>query len=1069
MNTSFKWRIGIWLLATIVACAPLTGQAAEELASLWTAFTVQDGLRSGNILSILVGQDGGLWFGTDAGVGHYDGSWRWLSEADGVPPGKVRAIVQTADGTLWFATSAGLASLAPGSPCCDRWTVDRNLPANDVLSLVAAPAATTGNGYAGVWVGTARGLVYVDAQQVRPEDAVPPLGISALAFAADGRLLAGVQGRGVWQRDLDGRWQELDGTASLQGDVYTLLPEPDGTLWAGTANGLVVRRPGGTWERFPLAEDNNLSPVLAVVRDPYGGLWAATDRGVYYDPDAAIGGLPVSHIRAQPGGLINDYVRALALDQDNALWLGTIAGISRYAGIIWHVITDEAVRSQRINAVLADHTGRIWVATETNGLVLREGTDWRHFTVREGLPDNRVVTLFEDDAGRVWVATGTAVGLMTERRGSWRFEPLDTGGLIELPVFAFEQDGQGNLWLGGKRGGVRWTELGGVVPVVELEGKRVNAIYQARNGVLWFGTQSDGVLRHIEGQWQLLSPGVSVTQLNDVIVNGIGETDDGSLWVGTYNNGLWRFRDGLWERNDMNLASPKILALHFTRNNLWVGTRQGLSRFDGLTWQNYRGDALPGGPWVTALTAEKDGTLWIGSTAGLVQYRPEQTRPWVQIGTVNLEKPQNGRLDLKRDTLQIIQLYGGDLATRADDLLYLTQVQGLEATPRVHTMPQITAYADLALAPGVYVLRAMVRDAAFNYSPPVELTIMVPKMVTLPGGYKMRANLFYLLLVGGALVFTGAGVSSGVALRARARAQRLTAEKAQRQCEALARGFNPYISGKPIYEPNMFFGRKELLQRIFNALHQNNIMIHGERRMGKTTLLYQLANQLRQADDPEWAFVPIYIDLEGTPEERFFYQLMDAIWSTLQSFLQQQTIHLRISTAIPEKYNDLDFTADLRELLERLKDMTAPRKLRMILLMDEMDVISNYDTRVQQQFRRILMSSLATNLGAVVAGVHISKDWDRLESPWYNLFNEISLEPFTPEEARSLLIEPVRGIYEWEPAAVEFVIRQAAGRPHRLQQYALEAVNRMLAAGRLQITQADVEAAHQAVEYSQRT
>lgn len=1065
MNANLRWWIGIWLLAAIVAGAPLTGQAAEELASLWTAFTVEDGLRSGNILSILVAQDGALWFGTDAGAGRYDGSWRWLSEADGLPPGKVRAIVQTADGTLWFATSAGLASLVPGSPCCDRWTVGRGLPADDVLSLTAAPAATTGDGYAGVWAGTARGLVYVDAQQVRPEDAVPSLGISALAFVADGRLLAGVQGRGVWQRDLEGRWQELDGTALLQGDVYTLLPEPDGTLWAGTANGLMVRRPGGTWERFPLAEGNNLSQVLAVVRDPHGGLWAATDQGVYYDPDAAIGGLPVSHIRAQPGGLMNDYVRALALDRDNALWLGTIAGINRYAGIIWHVITDEAVRGQRINAVLADHAGRIWVATETNGLALREGAGWRHFTVREGLPDDRVVTLFEDDAGGVWVATGTAVGLMAESRGSWRFEPLDTRGLIEPPVFAFEQDAQGNLWLGGERGGVRWTELGGVVPVVELEDKRVNAIYQARDGALWFGTRSDGVLLQIKGQWQALSARASAAQINDVVVNGIVETDDGSLWVGTYNNGLWRFRDGLWERSDMHLASPKVLALHVTGNSLWVGTRQGLSRFDGLTWQSYRGDALPG-PWVTALAAERDGALWIGSTAGLVQYRPEQTRPWVQIGTVNLEKPQNGRLNLKRDTLQIIHLYGGDLATRADDLLYLTQVQGFEATPRVHTMPQITAYADLALAPGVYMLRAMVRDAAFNYSPPVELTIVVPKMVTLPGGYKVRASLFYPLLVGGMLALAGVGVSSGAGLRVRARARRLAAEKAQRQREALARSFNPYISGEPIREPDMFFGREELLQRIFNALHQNSIMIHGERRMGKTTLLYQLADLLHQADDPEWVFVPVYVDLEGTPEERFFYQLMDAICNTLQSFLKQQTVHLRVSTAAPEKYTDRDFTADLRELLERLKDMTAPRKLRMILLMDEMDVISNYNTLVQQQFRRILMSSLATNLGAVVAGVHISKDWDRLESPWYNLFNEISLEPFTPEEARSLLIEPVRGIYEWEPAAVEFVIRQAAGRPHRLQQYALEAVNRMLAAGRLQITRADVEAAHEAVERS---
>lgn len=1059
------WRIGVWFLIIVLAWLPFTGHAADELASLWATFTIEDGLRSGNVLAILAVQDGTLWFGTDAGAGHYDGSWRWLSEADGLPPGKIYAIAQTADGALWFATSAGLARLAPDAPCCTVWTTALGLPSDEVLSLVAASYPTTDNKRPGVWAGTAGGLAYVDPQEMTVERSMPPASVSALALDSDGVLLAGVRGRGVWQRSPEGRWQELDGTELLKGDIYALLPEADGTLWAGTANGLLLRRPGAPWERFPLAEGNRIPPVFAVVRDSYGGLWAATDQGVYHDPDARADGLPVTHIRAGQGGLVNDYVRALALDRDNALWLGTIGGINRYAGIIWHVVTAEPLYGQRINAVLADHAGRVWVATEHNGLVLRNGTRWHHFIAPESLPDNRAVALFEDDGGRVWVATGTAVGLLTESDGSWRFKPLDTRGLIGLPVFTFAQDTHGGLWLGGERGAARWTEQEGIQRIAELEGQRVNAIYQARDGVLWFGTRADGLIRRVNGQWQALADGPGGVPINDVVVNGIGQTDDGSLWVGTYNDGLWRFRDGLWERNDMNLASPKILALHALEDGLWVGTRQGLSHCDGLTWQSYRGDALPG-PWVTALAAERAGIVWIGTTAGLVQYRPEGTRPWVQIEAVNLERPQQGRVTLRDNTLQIIHLRGGDLATRVDDLFYLTQIQGLEPTPRVHGAPQITAYSNLALAPGTYVLRVIARDAAFNYSPPVELSITVPRMVVLPGGYKVRAGLLYPLLAAGVLALTGLGVSSGIGLRARARARQLAAEKAQRQREALARRFNPYISGEPIREPDMFFGREELLQRIFNALHQNSIMIHGERRMGKTTLLYQLAGLLRQADDPEWMFVPVYIDLEGTPEQRFFYQLMEAIWHALQGFLTGTTLTLRFQTATPEAYSDRDFVADLRALLRRVKDAVAPRTLRVILLMDEMDVVSSYNTLTQQQLRRILMSSLATHLGAVVAGVHISKDWDRLESPWYNLFNEIALEPFSPDEARELLTEPVRGIYEWEPEALEAVIRRAGGRPHRIQQYALEAVNRMLAAGRLRITLADVEATREIIERS---
>ena len=221
---------------------------------------------------------------------------------------------------------------------------------------------------------------------------------------------------------------------------------------------------------------------------------------------------------------------------------------------------------------------------------------------------------------------------------------------------------------------------------------------------------------------------------------------------------------------------------------------------------------------------------------------------------------------------------------------------------------------------------------------------------------------------------------------------------------------------------------------------------------------------LRQADDPEWAFIPVYMDLEGTSQSRFFYALIEAIWGALQAYALDNPPRLQFVESTPEDYTDREFTADLRLALDSVIEVVAPRKARVILLLDEMDVVSAYDTVVQQQLRRIFMSPLAANLGAVVAGIQISKTWDRLESPWYNMFNEIPLELFTDEQARELLVEPVRGVYEWDPAAIEFVVQQSEGYPHRLQQYALEAVNQMLAANRQQITLDDVQAAHEIIE-----
>jgi hypothetical protein len=240
-----------------------------------------------------------------------------------------------------------------------------------------------------------------------------------------------------------------------------------------------------------------------------------------------------------------------------------------------------------------------------------------------------------------------------------------------------------------------------------------------------------------------------------------------------------------------------------------------------------------------------------------------------------------------------------------------------------------------------------------------------------------------------------------------------------------------------------------------------------------------LHNTLREVDDAEYWFVPIYIDLEGTEQALFFHYLMDEILHTIellplaQSEIVPQLGILIHAAASPPSYTDRDFTRDLRRVADAMTEYAEKhharirlggRRLRIILLLDEMDVVSGYDHLVQQQLRRIFMRDFAAILGAVVAGIRINKDWERVESPWYNLFNEIALEPFGREQAVQLLVEPVKNYYTFEPEAIDFILEMSHGRPFRIQQYGLEAVNEMRRHGRRRVTLADAQAAHHQIE-----
>jgi hypothetical protein len=65
-----------------------------------------------------------------------------------------------------------------------------------------------------------------------------------------------------------------------------------------------------------------------------------------------------------------------------------------------------------------------------------------------------------------------------------------------------------------------------------------------------------------------------------------------------------------------------------------------------------------------------------------------------------------------------------------------------------------------------------------------------------------------------------------------------------------------------------------------------------------------------------------------------------------------------------------------------------------------------------------------------------------------------------------LLIEPVRSIYRFDRAALEYIIDVSDGRPFRIQQYALEAVNHMLGKRGRRITLDDVRAVQGRIEAS---
>jgi tetratricopeptide (TPR) repeat protein len=262
------------------------------------------------------------------------------------------------------------------------------------------------------------------------------------------------------------------------------------------------------------------------------------------------------------------------------------------------------------------------------------------------------------------------------------------------------------------------------------------------------------------------------------------------------------------------------------------------------------------------------------------------------------------------------------------------------------------------------------------------------------------------------------------------------------------RRFNPYIAGGPIFDEELFYGREPLIRRILQTVHNNSLLLHGERRIGKTSLLHQVQKRLEALDDPEYEFHPVYIDLQGTPEDKFFATLADQIFD-------EPGREPALTRAAGYSHHDL--VRELHALLKQLKERSS-RQVKLVLLIDEVDELNDYDPRVSQSLRSLFMKRFAENLAAVVAGVRIRKEWEKEGSPWYNFFEEIEVEAISPEAARRLVLEPVRGTFRFEAGAAERIVELAGGKPFQIQRRCLGLVQRLHEEGRHTISLADVEA-----------
>ncbi|MCB0066745.1 MAG: hypothetical protein KDD77_06330 [Caldilineaceae bacterium] len=1042
----------------------------------WVVFRQSHGLGSDDVFSILV-QDNAIWFGTANGISRYDGRWQTFAvtqsgdAANGEPEnlGRITAMASTEDGaTIWAAGSNGILSRYEDG----TWAVIQRLGTSvNALEYV--------NGE--LWLATDRGVL---VQRGTTVEAVAKLGTeTAHALAAQDGFVWVATDLGLWRvaPDTDSvTFVEVrdENGAPIQGPFLEVTVVPPDQLWLGTLDKVVVFSPGAArGQSFPPFSTNAGNPqISSIVHSPGRAVWAGSESGGAVEYGLSTDGITgARNLGSSAGsGLSTNSVRDVAIDANGSVWFATAVGVFRYQPWAWNVV-DERYDFLPVHDLLVGSNGDLWIATGGEGVQrhLQNASQPAGYLPDEsGLPGETVYDLAQSPSGQLWAATNQGAAYFEQDQ--WRRDKalLSLSGTAVRSIAADDR----GAWLGTSTGLARYNFGEDTLQWEALtKDNGINAVEYDSIERLWVaGGDASLWLRTADGKWRDMAaiqrdipfsaPVTAFTHLSE---------PPGTVLAAFRGYGVYR-SDGLtWQalESGRRTTGDRIFCLMAdpSDGSIWIGSETGLARIDSTGRTTYdTEDGIQTGS-VRAIAVDREGSYWFGGERGLAYYEPETSMPWVRLDQMSGAKLEQDGSSWQAYAEQPLtfQFSFGDLQTNQDKIaVFVRSVEN--GQPEAWVQASDGEYQLTLAQPGHYTFEFKARDQAFNYSPvtAVDVTaIPVPAMISVPLLGEVEVRIFQLLVLFGSLAIFGFGYVSFEIVQHR-----------RRIVAAVERGYNPYISGEPVRRVDMFFGRHDLLRRIVSTLHNNSIMIHGERRIGKTTLLYQLANALQEVEDEEFWFVSVYIDLEGTTEEEFFHLLMDEIAQTVRELPELAPEQIEILNGLlnlhlaENQYTDREFNRDLRQIIHILEEYGAVQhrgcQVRLILLMDEMDTLSRFNHLIQQQLRRIFMRDFAATLGAVVAGIEISKEWERVESPWFNLFNEIAMAPFSTDEAIQLLTEPVRGYYMFEPDALDFIVEHSDGRPYRLQQYALEAVNQMLHHKRRVITLADVLVAHELIQLS---
>lgn len=398
-------------------------------------------ISDNNILSLQVDREGDLWVGTSNGLDKLitteevnsrstirtrcnGQQFNFTAAQLNLQTNRITAICEDNSGIIWLGSSGGGVYKLYNTK--DQFNLLRLPFTRDKARALSAITAIFMHSDKLLWVGTKRGSLLQLPVETSQQPQKAKTGLREFHLSS--------------------------------GTIYSMLNDDDQHFLVATQTGLLrFNRKNGSAVPFSHLKDRPFEglPVYQIIRDKHKDIWVATEAGLHQiNPQ----GERTAYLANadDPSGLRWPKVWTVYSDRDGFIWIGTkMGGISRLDPRTGKFIHH---KYNSINSIYQDQSGTIWFGSYSGGLsklisVNENDFQLKHFFIDDGLPSNRIQSILEDTAGYLWLSTINGVSRFDPKTEKFRnFSSTDGLQGLKFNRASSFRSSNGALFFGGNSG-----------------------------------------------------------------------------------------------------------------------------------------------------------------------------------------------------------------------------------------------------------------------------------------------------------------------------------------------------------------------------------------------------------------------------------------------------------------------------------------------------------------------------------------------------------------------------------------------------------------------------------------